>query len=158
MYGSVSPKGTSVIFALLIMLTGMCAASVLVDAGAGLGRPLVHAVLLGVHLAWGFELDTNRVKQANGFFKMYFTTTLGNRLGETKCPVITHIAAGLFTKLLSPARCCGSLLSGPTLANDCAGQCAEISGRRPGHFHPPLHILAGLESSRPHGFGQASQC
>ena len=30
---------------------------VLVDPGAGLGRALVHAALLGLQRPWGFELD-----------------------------------------------------------------------------------------------------
>ena len=58
LYGTLANKGTSVAFALVVFLTGMCSASsVLVDPGAGLGRALVHAALLGLQRPWGFELD-----------------------------------------------------------------------------------------------------
>ncbi|GLC33957.1 hypothetical protein PLESTM_000138000 [Pleodorina starrii] len=66
LYGTLACKGISTVFALLVLLTGMCSYSVLVDPGAGLGRALVHAVLLGLRRAWGFELDAGRASQAVG--------------------------------------------------------------------------------------------
>ncbi len=82
LYGTLARKGTSIVFALLILLTGMCMGSTLVDAGAGLGRPLAHAAILGLRRVWGFEMNENRVKLAKNFFRSHFRNVFDKKFGK----------------------------------------------------------------------------
>jgi hypothetical protein len=83
MYGTLKTKTTSVLLFLLALLTGLGPTSVLVDAGAGLGKPLVHAVLLGIGRAWGFEIDGRKVEKSQTYMRHKVINSVNRRFGET---------------------------------------------------------------------------
>jgi hypothetical protein len=61
-YGSITQKGTQRILTSLHHNCGLGPDSVLVDIGAGLGRPLLHAMHShGIKGGFGIELDTVKV-------------------------------------------------------------------------------------------------
>ena len=67
-YGSIRGRDTWRIFDCLRVRCGMGRASHLLDVGAGLGRPLVHAVLqVGVAGALGVEFDRVKCDKAGAF-------------------------------------------------------------------------------------------
>ncbi|KAG1665493.1 hypothetical protein FOA52_009754 [Chlamydomonas sp. UWO 241] len=67
-YGSITQKGTQRILSSLHHNCGLGPDSVLVDIGAGLGRPLLHAMHShGIKGSFGIELDTVKVAKAHSF-------------------------------------------------------------------------------------------
>ncbi|GAX78395.1 hypothetical protein CEUSTIGMA_g5837.t1 [Chlamydomonas eustigma] len=69
-YGSITRKGMQKIFDKLHHNCGFDQNSVLVDVGAGLGRPMLHAMFSpGVKGSFGIELDHVKVQKAKAFMK-----------------------------------------------------------------------------------------
>eukprot|EP00197_Chlamydomonas_leiostraca_P011735 CAMPEP_0202884102 /NCGR_PEP_ID=MMETSP1391-20130828/40434_1 /ASSEMBLY_ACC=CAM_ASM_000867 /TAXON_ID=1034604 /ORGANISM="Chlamydomonas leiostraca, Strain SAG 11-49" /LENGTH=206 /DNA_ID=CAMNT_0049567231 /DNA_START=54 /DNA_END=671 /DNA_ORIENTATION=+ len=69
-YGSMTQAGTCAIMGAMAEHAGMGPDSVLVDIGAGLGRPLLHAVLeQGVKKTYGVELDAVKCQKAVPFIQ-----------------------------------------------------------------------------------------
>lgn len=68
MYGSITGGGMTKIIDCLMSKAGLCDASTLVDVGAGIGRPLLHALCdPGVARAVGIEFDKVKVMKADAF-------------------------------------------------------------------------------------------
>ena len=69
-YGSITETGVSKIMEALAECSGLGPSSTLVDVGAGLGRPLLHAMLAqGVSRAWGIEVDPVKCQKARVFME-----------------------------------------------------------------------------------------
>ncbi|KAJ9513041.1 hypothetical protein QJQ45_029470 [Haematococcus lacustris] len=67
-YGSITQTGMQRIFESMRHNCGLDSSSVLVDIGAGLGRPLLHALVSpGIRGSFGVELDHVKVAKANAF-------------------------------------------------------------------------------------------
>ncbi|KAK2076414.1 hypothetical protein QBZ16_000939 [Prototheca wickerhamii] len=70
LYGSITRTGTQKILASMVEHCGLGSESSLVDVGAGLGRPLLHALVYpGVKATLGVELDEIKVQKARVFLK-----------------------------------------------------------------------------------------
>ncbi|RMZ54907.1 hypothetical protein APUTEX25_000424, partial [Auxenochlorella protothecoides] len=70
LYGSITCTGTQKVLAAMSKHCGLDKDSVLVDIGAGLGRPLLHALIEpGVKATHGVELDQIKVDKAHAFLK-----------------------------------------------------------------------------------------
>jgi hypothetical protein len=69
-YGSITETGVSKIMEALAECSGLGPSSTLVDVGAGLGRPLLHAMVAqGVPRAWGIEVDPVKCQKASVFLE-----------------------------------------------------------------------------------------
>lgn len=74
LYGSITGRDLARIFESMRDHCGLGPDSCLVDVGAGLGRPLVHALLLeNVTGAFGIELDTIKCRKAEAFLRQTFS-------------------------------------------------------------------------------------
>ena len=81
-YGSLNQNSMTAILGSLVSNTGMGAESVFLDVGAGIGRPMLHALLTGrCSHAYGIELDKVKCDKADAFFKLVVGTLCDN--GET---------------------------------------------------------------------------
>ncbi|KXZ50220.1 hypothetical protein GPECTOR_17g857 [Gonium pectorale] len=68
LYGSITQQGMQKVLDCLQRNTGLDQRSVFIDIGAGLGRPMLHAmVAAGVTSAWGVELDRVKCNKAAAF-------------------------------------------------------------------------------------------
>jgi hypothetical protein len=68
LYGSIKGSDMQRILQCMVAYCGMCTTSILVDMGAGLGRPLLHALLsVGLPAAWGIEVDPVKCQKAAAF-------------------------------------------------------------------------------------------
>ncbi|GLC44004.1 hypothetical protein PLESTB_000218900 [Pleodorina starrii] len=68
LYGSITQASMQKVLDCLKHNSGLDARSVFVDIGAGLGRPLLHAMVsMGVSSAWGVELDRVKCDKAAAF-------------------------------------------------------------------------------------------
>lgn len=73
-FGTLAPAGSQKVMDALAVHTGMGRASKLLDVGAGLGHPLVHAVHdVGVARARGLEVDPVKVKKAEAFIDRVYS-------------------------------------------------------------------------------------
>ena len=80
-YGSITETGVSKVMASLSESCGLDASSTLLDVGAGLGRPLLHAVLSpGVASAWGIEVDPVKCHKAQVFVEKTLELVNSKRL------------------------------------------------------------------------------
>lgn len=71
LYGSINCAGMTRVLSSFSLHCGMDASSTLVDVGAGLGRPLLHAVLShGLCGARGVEIDAIKVAKAKAFLSL----------------------------------------------------------------------------------------
>ncbi len=92
-YGSITQPGINNIFRNFVKHTSMGNTSVLVDIGAGLARPLLHALLdPGVKQAFGWECDQVKVDKAETFVQRVVSKMKDNGVdltsGGRKVPVI----------------------------------------------------------------------
>lgn len=68
LYGSITGRGMALIIECMKSKGGLCDKSTLVDIGAGIGRPLLHALCdPGVTRAFGIEFDAVKVMKADAF-------------------------------------------------------------------------------------------
>ncbi|UPR00887.1 hypothetical protein HOP50_06g42060 [Chloropicon primus] len=69
-YGSITESGVTKIMDALVKYGGMGEQSTLLDVGSGLGRPLLHALVVqGVKSVWGIEVDPVKCQKAEVFVK-----------------------------------------------------------------------------------------
>lgn len=69
-YGSITQTGMQKVFDCLAESCGLGPRSTLVDIGAGLGRPIIHALAShGIAGGFGIELDAVKVTKAGAFIR-----------------------------------------------------------------------------------------
>ncbi|CAD7695618.1 unnamed protein product [Ostreobium quekettii] len=74
-YGSITRTGIQAVVQCLVETCGMDEYSRLVDIGAGLGRPLMHAIVHpGVRSSWGVEVDIIKWEKAQVFIQQTIAT------------------------------------------------------------------------------------
>ena len=84
LYGSITRTGTQEVLDCLALHACLCEDSVLVDIGAGLARPLLHAAVShGVQHSFGIELDQVKCDKAFAFVERCLTAVRG---GDTEVP------------------------------------------------------------------------
>jgi len=94
-YGSITQAGMHTVLTCMQERTGMGVHSVMVDIGAGLGRPLLHALLEpGIRSGFGMDVDKVKVDKAAEFIQRVASTmsdTYGVDMisGERRLPIIT---------------------------------------------------------------------
>ncbi|KAI8473212.1 MAG: hypothetical protein J3K34DRAFT_519071, partial [Monoraphidium minutum] len=92
-YGSITATGMQRVFDVLHHSCGLGPKSTLIDVGAGLGRPLLHAALsYSLVGAYGVELDAVKVSKAEAFIAhvMRELVVRGHSAGGMATPLITR--------------------------------------------------------------------
>ena len=104
-YGSITRVGMDAVVTALQMKCDMTQESALVDVGAGLGRPLMHAMVSpGVKALWGIEVDAIKVQKAEAFVRQVMQKLKAEGAVEetVTSPKITHSA---IENVLSRLKC-----------------------------------------------------